>query len=277
LTFSILIVLLWFPVAAGAEPSKQERAVSAQDPIQELVGLSTEGRKLIAYRFGEGSNTGIVYAGIHGGYEWNTILLARQLVDHFRTQPEELPEGWRLYIIPAVNPDGLYRVTKGAKLEEFDFSSANIAPGRFNGRGVDLNRNFGGGWEPTAYWGNRSVDPGEKPFSEPETRALRDFVLEKRPEFIVSYHSAANGIYYGGKHEGWEPARRLAKAYSRESGYPVPEGEGSSLVSYAITGAATNYFYTRKIPSITVELAGRSGPEFSRNLAGLRALFSAAP
>jgi predicted deacylase len=240
-----------------------------------VIGRSVEGRPLQSYRFGSGPRTGIVFAGIHGGYEWNTILLARRLADHFETHPREIPSTFTLYIIPALNPDGLQAVTGGAPLAEFDFSRAAIARGRFNGRGVDLNRNFGATWEPVAYWGSREVDPGSAPFSEPETRALRDFVQRHDPEFVVSYHSAANGIYYGGRHERWEPSRRIARAYSRASGYPLPE-RGESLVSYEITGAAASYFYSLRIPAVTVELAGRSGPEFSRNLAGLRALLQAA-
>lgn len=252
----------------AAELSSGQGAGSAE---RQLIGLSHGGRKIYAYRFGSGPNTGIIFAGIHGGYEWNTIALGHRLREYFSSEPEMLPQGWTVYLIPNLNPDGLYRVTGGTELEEFDFSGAHLPPGRFNGKGVDLNRNFGGGWEPTAYWGNREVDPGEGPFSEPETRALRDFVLQHDPQFIISYHSAANGIYYGGKREGWEPSRRLAEAYSRASGYPLPQGE--SLVTYKITGAAAHYFYTRGIPAITVELAGRSGPELERNLAGLRALF----
>lgn len=264
-------VLLFLPALRAAETGP----VKSREPEKQLFGLSHGGRPLYWYRFGSGARTGIVYAGIHGGYEWNTVLLARRLIEYFSQHPQQIPQEWTLYVIPNLNPDGLHRIIGSEHLSGFDFSAADLAPGRFNGRGVDLNRNFGAGWQAQAYWGNREVDPGAKPFSEPETRALRKLVLDKRPDFLVSYHSAAGGIYYGGKRQEWQPARRLAEAYSRASGYPVP-GRGDSLVSYEITGAAAHYFYSKNIPSITIELAGRSGPEFERNLAGLMRLFEAA-
>lgn len=60
----------------------------------------------------------------------------------------------------------------------------------FPGDGVDLNRNWDWFWED-----NEDTDPasqkykGPYPFSEPETKALRDFILEERPLLVVDYHS----------------------------------------------------------------------------------------
>lgn len=56
---------------------------------------------------------------------------------------------------------------------------------RYNGRGVDLNRNF------PHNWSERSEEPpGSGPLSEPEARALHAFVLAQRPAKIVSLHWA---------------------------------------------------------------------------------------
>ena len=56
---------------------------------------------------------------------------------------------------------------------------------RYNARGVDINRNFGCNWQV------ESVEPpGPEPWSEPETRALRDFILKLQPAHIVSLHWA---------------------------------------------------------------------------------------
>lgn len=79
-----------------------------------------------------------------------------------------------------LNPDGLVR--------------GRTAEGRFNGNQVDLNRNWGCDWSATAYWQQRTVDPGERPFSEPETAALSVFMQSTRPVAALFYHAAANGI-----------------------------------------------------------------------------------
>src|SRR6056297_201117 len=241
-----------------------------------VIGRSVEGRPIEVYRFGSGENSVVLYGGIHGGYEWNTVALARQLIEYFDDAGRAegvIPEGVSLYIIPVLNPDGLAAVTDGKELEEFDPTSVDITKGRFNARGVDLNRNWDARWEPVSEWRNMEVDAGSHPFSEPETRALRDFVLRLKPTVIVSYHSQANGIYYSGKRDRWEPARSLAQVYSEASDYPIPQGRG--LVSYRITGASGGYFYHKGIPEITVELARRTDSEFSRNVEGVLALLQA--
>ncbi|MFO7850369.1 MAG: M14 family metallopeptidase [Spirochaetia bacterium] len=286
---ALILFLFAFPGLrpALADPSTgdfsgtgERGGFDAAAPKGRAIGQSVEGRPLRVYRFGPMSGPGargkgtslVIYGGIHGGYEWNTVALTRRLIEHFSENPELLPEDIEVCIIPVVNPDGLHRVTGGRPLDEVDFSSVSTDEGRVNANGVDLNRNWEGNWEPTAYWRGREVGAGEAPFSEPETRALKDFILKKGPSLVISYHSAANGIHYAGKRDGWEPALRFARVYSEASGYPVPEG---SLVGYKITGASTGYFYSKNIPALVVELVGRDTPEFERNLAGLKAVFDA--
>lgn len=63
--------------------------------------------------------------------------------------------------------------------------------------GVDLNRNYGVAWDKP---GGSSPDPcaenyrGEEPFSEPETRAIRDFLISHKEEikFVYNFHSYGN-------------------------------------------------------------------------------------
>ena len=243
------------------------------ESLSRVIGWSVEGLPIRAHRVGFGNDHLILIGGIHGGYEWNTVLLSRQLLDYFKTHHDEVPKNISLHIITNANPDGLIRITRGRALEKVDFSAVDTRPGRFNGNNVDLNRNWDFRWEPKAYWGTREVDPGSAPFSEPETRALRDFILTLKPAQVVFFHSAARGIYYGGKREGYEPAKKAAEVYSRASGYPLPQ-QGQSLMKYPITGAASNYLYSKNISSITIELATHSNPEYSENLKGVKALLA---
>jgi carboxypeptidase T len=67
--------------------------------------------------------------------------------------------------------------------------------------GVDLNRNYG------YSWGTGDLDriecqkeyeayPGKGPFSEPETHAMRDFLISKKDElkFVFNFHSFGNMV-----------------------------------------------------------------------------------
>ncbi len=235
----------------------------------EVIGRSVEGREIKSYRIGTGPKAVILFGGIHGGYEWNTVTLSEQLLEYFRASPNTVPDDVSLYILPNTNPDGVKKVTDGAALDEVDLTDANTTPGRFNANGVDLNRNFDHNWEPTARWFDIEVDAGTEPFSEPETRALRDFILRHDPELVIAYHSAANGIYPGGHFDGYDLAREPGNVYSEASGYPMPYGP---IIGYPVTGDASNYLATEDIPAITVELATHEDPEFQQNLAGVLAV-----
>jgi predicted deacylase len=217
----------------------------------------------------------LIVGGIHGGYEWNSIVLARRVRDYYAAQPERLPEHVTLLVVPVMNPDGLARVTGGTPIDQFDFSRADTIPGRFNANWVDLNRNWDGDWQPTSYWGRREVDAGSAPFSEPETQAVRDLIFRSRAEVVLFFQSAAAGIWYSGAPQQWLPSRRLAVAYAEESGYALPStsDDGDSGIDYEITGSASDYLYEQRIPSLTVELSTHQVIEFDRNIAGLSALF----
>jgi hypothetical protein len=241
---------------------------------EEVIGRSVEGRPISVERVGEGPTDVLVVGGIHGGYEANSITLARRLLRHYRENPGELPGEFTLHVIDNMNPDGLHRVTGGTPIDEFNFRAVNTRPGRFNARGVDLNRNWDGDWQPTSYWGAQEVDAGSEPFSEPETRAVRDYFQGIEPAASVFFQSAAAGIWYSGAEDGWEPSRRLAGAYSRGSGYRMPE-EDNGPVDYEISGSADDYFYEVGHRNITVELTTHYDIEWERNLAGFSAFLRA--
>ncbi|MFP4431387.1 MAG: M14 family metallopeptidase [Spirochaetaceae bacterium] len=252
-------------------------AVLASGPellAQEIIGRSVEGRPITVEQVGDGPTDVLVVGGIHGGYEANSIALARRLLRHYRENPGELPEEFTLHVIDNMNPDGLHRITEGTPIEEFDFQGADTRSGRFNARGVDLNRNWDGDWQPTSYWGNQEVDAGSEPFSEPETQAVRDYFERVEPAASIFFQSAAAGIWYSGAEDEWEPSRRLADAYSRGSGYRMPE-EDNGPVDYEITGSADDYFYEIGHHNLTVELTTHYDIEWERNLAGFRAFLRA--
>jgi hypothetical protein len=116
--------------------------------------------------------------------------------------------------------------------------------------------------------------PGSPPnmLSELLDSGIKGLILRGRPRLVIFFQSAANGIWYGGKQDQWEPAKRFAEAYAAASGYNLPEGT-ERPVSYEITGSASGYLYSQGIPTLVIEMATHSDIELERNLQGLRAVF----
>ncbi|MDX1688789.1 MAG: M14 family metallopeptidase, partial [Candidatus Promineifilaceae bacterium] len=137
---------------------------------------------------------------------------------------------------------------------------------RFNGRGVDLNRNWSCGWSPSARWGGTAVDPGSVPFSEPETRALRDYFATLGPRSVVFWHSAI-GLVAPGQCGDAGGSATLAQVYGEAAGYPV-----GAFTAYALSGTASDWLSERGVPAAAVELTTHKSTEFGRNLAGVLAV-----
>ncbi len=236
--------------------------------VAQTIGVSAGGRAIESYRFGFGSQVVVLVGGIHGGYEWNTIVLAYELIDYFLESPDRVPSNVTLYIIPSANPDGQFTVTGvDGRISASDVSG-DIEPGRFNANGVDLNRNWACDWQPEGFWGETVVSGGSTPFSEPETAALRTFFMRHNPAVVLFWHSKADGIYIGSCEGVFQPSKDVAELYGRASGYRVYE----EFTAYPVTGDASDWLATQNIPSFTVELKTRSQTDFEENLAGVLAL-----
>jgi predicted deacylase len=249
------------------------------DP-KRVVGLSVEGREIHAYRFGTGERTLVFVGGLHGGYEWNTVLLSYELIDYLARREATLPSDLSVVVIPVANPDGLHLVVGSS--ERFATSAAphfayagEVSPddvvvaGRFNANQVDLNRNFDCEWEPEAVWREHPVNPGTAPFSEPESAALRNFFTSEKPIAAVFYHSAINGVYPS-RCDGMvlPSTKSLLNVYSEASGYPAHD----DYSYYHITGDAVDWLTTLGVPALTVELSRHDVIEWEKNKAGLEAM-----
>jgi len=248
---------------------------------QETIGTSVEGRKIEAYTYmqdglqaGSAVKTHMVFVGgIHGGYEWNSVMLAYRFMDYIKENPEIIPENIIVTVIPSANPDGVYKVTgKDGRFVFGDIKSGKeeLEDGRFNANGVDLNRNFDCKWKPESMWKGNVVSAGDGAFSEPEARALKNFVFGNNPDAFVFWHSQSNAVYASECERGILPGTlAIMEAYSRGSEYPAVE----SFDAYEITGDAEGWLASVNIPAITVELKTHETIEWSRNLAGIEALF----
>jgi murein peptide amidase A len=228
-------------------------------PGARVIGYSVQGTPIEHYAFGQGERQFLIVAGIHGGYEGNTTDLANQMVVHLSEHPEIVPSDATLFIIPNMNPDGAAR---GRNVD-----------GRTNANGVDLNRNFPSrnwvaDWDHSNCWNYRPTTGGTSGGSEPETRAVMNFIGAHRILALISYHSAALGVFPGG--DPWEPAsERLASALAAGTGYPYPPIDigchyTGTLADWAVENGAG--------AAVDMELSNHRDAEFSRNLRAVEAL-----
>lgn len=236
--------------------------------IEKTIGQSVEGRNINVVTFGTGANHLLFVGGIHGGYEWNSVLLAYQMINYLKANPEQVPDDVRISIIPDLNPDGVYEVV--GKEGEFTLMDVpepgtRVADARFNTNGVDLNRNFDCKWAPESTWRGKTVSAGSGPFSEPEAAALRDFVSKNKPDAVAFWHSKANNVYASECEDGVLPETlTLMSTYAQAAGY----GEVPVFDAYPITGDAEGWLASIGIPAITVELGTHDTIEWDKNLAG---------
>ncbi len=239
-----------------------------------VIGASVEGRDIELYSFGNGSRTVLFAGGMHGGYEWNSVLLAYNFIDYVEAHPEFVPADMTILVIPSLNPDGTYAVVgKEGRFARADVPAETgpVGTGRFNANKVDLNRNFDCKWQPTSSWRGNTVSAGTAPFSEPEAAALRDLVAEVSPEAVVFWHSQSNAVYASECQNGILSGTRSAmKAYATAAGYPAVD----TFDAYPITGDAEGWLASIGIPAITVELSTHETVEWEKNLRGVTALIA---
>jgi hypothetical protein len=197
----------------------------------------------------------VLVGDTHGGPEANTYRLVTQLVVYFREHPGEVPPELSLYLIPTINPDGLAGGT------------------RFNAHGVDLNRNMDTSADtcPENDWQQRvagaygivSDTGGPYPESEPESRLIRDFLLDANG--VIFFHSNAGVVFPAC---GDVASATMARVYADGAGYDfIPVWD-----RYPITGGMHDWAGGLGIAAMTPELVTGDQPEFEQNLQGVQAV-----
>lgn len=199
-----------------------------------VVGESVLGRELYAVKIGQGNPVGLVQYAIHGR-EFITTELA------FLHAKVGVPFG-SLWILPLLNPDGALLSQTGLQSvfsQERKAFLLSICKGKdfslwkANANGVDLNVNFAARWgkgaKNIAYpYAENHI--GQRPFSEPESFALKQFTQKVGANYMVSYHTKGEEIYW----YFYQPMRDiprdkgLAVALSRSTGYPLAMAGGSA-------------------------------------------------
>jgi hypothetical protein len=237
------------------------------------IGTTLEQRKIYALKISDHvsldeAEAEVLFLGCHHAREWISVevpyLLAKYLLEHYEADAEirRAVNDSEIWIVPLVNPDGLeytihyYRYwRKNRRLN---------ADGSF---GIDINRNYGYNWGYDN--SGSSPDPasevyrGTGPFSEPETRAVRDFFQQREFRAMITYHSFSQLILYP-----WgftktpsdqdalfsEIAATMSALMQPVNGRVYEFGPAGAAL-YVTNGDATDWtFGVSGIPSFTIEL-----------------------
>jgi hypothetical protein len=257
--------------AQNGSSETDNESVEVEPKTETVLGTSVEGNLITAYHFGTGDRELLFIGGIHGGYSWNTSLVAYELMDHLAANPDSIPDSVRITVVPVMNPDGLARVVGSTgRFTTTDIpAGANTVPGRFNANTVDLNRNFDCEWQSEGVWQSRAVSGGSAAFSEPESKAIKEYVDAHDVAAAVVWYSAAGGVFASNCRNGVLPeTTTLTNLYAQASGYRAY----NEFNFYEITGDMVNWFAKEQIPAISVLLTDHRAVEWDKNRAGIEAM-----
>jgi carboxypeptidase T len=168
------------------------------------------GSDLLMFHIGAGNNKaqkpGIVFFGNHHARELVTVeiplRLATLLLEGYGKDPAitDLVDTRDIYIAPMINPDGHVHAEKGESWRKNTHSDkADVTVEDRGYFGTDLNRNYGFKWASGGASSNPTDETymGKSAFSEPETQAVRDFMVShKNIKIMMSYHSFSNLILW---------------------------------------------------------------------------------
>ncbi len=245
-----------------------------------VIGQSVEGRDIWAFKVSDNPNNNedepaLLFTGLTHSREplsmMNLFYFVQQLVEQYGIDSEltYLTNNREMWFIPVINPDGyVYNESiepNGGGMHRKNRLDTNCGNG--TGRGVDLNRNYGYGWGANDT--GSSPNPcsatyrGESSFSEPETQAVRDFIMNHNFKNVLHYHSFSN-VYihaYGDASLPDEPdlttLREIGNEMARYNGYP--SGTGYEVIGYTVNGDAVDWTYgEQNIVAYTPEIGTQS-------------------
>jgi carboxypeptidase T len=243
----------------------------------ETIGASYEGRAIRAMKISDNvtvdeNEPELLIMGCHHSREIMsvevTLLFARHLLANYGGDPvvTNLVDTREVWIVPMLNVDGHVYVEQNHDGSAVNWFNKNRRPNGDGSYGVDLNRNYGFNWgyddegssPDTWNWQYR----GTAPFSESETRAVRDLCAGRHFAISLSYHSYGEQILFPW---GYAPLNTpdndvffsLGNSMRGGSGYEV--GNAASGTIYITNGDSDDWLYgdtqtKNRVFGFTIEL-----------------------
>ncbi len=196
-----------------------------------IIGKSVLGNNIYAYLKGRNPNIKVLIQGAMHAREYITVPLMTQLLEEYVGEAE-------VWFAPLINPDGVELAINGLKnipqsrhseLIAYNNGNADFSLWKANIRGVDINVNFNALWGEGAQnitYPSSANYIGPYPFSEPETRAMRNVTVNNSFMLTISYHTRGDVIYWG--FDGSYNYPDIAKEFAELTGYPLLKSEDSA-------------------------------------------------
>jgi hypothetical protein len=178
-----------------------------------------------------------------------------------KSDPSLVSPDVTLYVISNINPDGYAAGTEPVESQ-------------VNANGIDLNSNWDYNWQEWITYGTEPVRAGRGgSFSEPETVALHDFIVDNGIELVLFYHSG-HGVIVSGAEREQCATYELAEMLSSILEYPHDtEGTSGEIRS----GLAIDYLSKVAVAAAEVDLPSTEpvdDEEFQRHLEALVAFMN---
>lgn len=236
----------------------------------EIIGQSVNGREIQALKISdnplmeEEDEVDVLFVSLHHAREWPSLemglYIADMLTSGYASDPaiRDLVDTREIYIIPCLNPDGyVYSHDQG-----HDWRKNRRYFPEFGTYGVDLNRNWGGSCDGVSggQWGSiygsvshgshTEVYCGPEPFSENETAAIREFILDHKFHISISYHTYSELVLYPwGYTYSSAPDQSILSSYATQMASRISKQYGGTYTPiqssglYPTTGDMTDWSY----------------------------------
>ncbi len=240
------------------------------------LGQSILGKSIPLIAIGHGKRK-VLYVGAHHGMEWITSVVLLRFISEYcellhrnkSIYKQSLPllsEQYTIYVIPMLNPDGVDYQIHGVQEENplidrvitMNGGSHDFSHWQANARGVDLNHNYNAGFQaykqleaeqkipcgaPTRY-------SGQEPESEPEVRALCNFIrFQEDLRCVLTLHTQGEEIFCRLSEDAITRNFRAISKISTLTGYRISEAEGP-----AAYGGLTDWCIEKQqLPALTLE------------------------